>query len=96
MKADRQIAQELLSIRDGKYSDDVIGGWLDPVLSRKACEEEMQYVKKHAAYEKVPMSQSWKETGKNCVKTCWADKKKGTSGSCRRQHQAPSRGQCSW
>ena len=54
-------------------------GWLDPVLIRKAREEEMQYVKKHAVYEKVPMSLCWKETGKNPIKTHWAHTNKGTS-----------------
>ena len=49
--------QELNSIREGMYWDDTKGGWLDPVLVRKAREEEMQDVKKHATYEKVPMSQ---------------------------------------
>ena len=52
---------------------------MDPVLVRKAREEEMQFVKKHAVYEKVPMSQCWKETGKNPIKTGWADTNKGTS-----------------
>ena len=47
-------------------------------LVRKAREEEMQYKKKHAVYEKVLMSQCWKETGKIPVKTGWADTK-GTS-----------------
>ena len=59
-----QIVQELNSIRD-----DAKGGWLDLVLFRKAREEEIQYVKKHAVYEKVPMSHCWKETGKNPIKT---------------------------
>ena len=71
--------QELNSIREGKYWEDAKGGWLDPVLVRKAREEEMQYVKKHAVCEKVPMSQCWKETGKNPIKTGWADTNKGTS-----------------
>ena len=44
---------ELNSIREGKYWDDVNRRWLDPVLIRKVREEEMQYVKKHAMYEKV-------------------------------------------
>ena len=49
------IVQELNSIREGgKYWDDAKGGWLDPVLVRKAREEEMQYVKKHAVCEKLP------------------------------------------
>ena len=73
------ILQELNPIREGKYWDDAKGGWLDPVLVRKAREEEMQYVKKHAVYEKVPMTQCWKETGKNPIKTGWADTNKGTS-----------------
>ena len=74
-----QIVQELNSIREGKYWDDAKGGWLDPVLVRKAREEEMQYVKKHAVYALVPMSQCWKKTGKNPIKTGWADRNKGTS-----------------
>ena len=74
-----QIVQELNSICEGKYWDDAKGGWLDPVLVRKAREEEMQYVKKHAVYEKVPMSQCWKEMGKNPIKTGWTDTNKGTS-----------------
>ena len=74
-----QIVQELNSIREGKYWDDVPGGWLDPVLIRKAREEEMQYVKKHAVYEKVSTSQCWKETRKNTIKTGGADTNKGTS-----------------
>ena len=48
-----QILQELNSIREGKYWDDAKRGWLDPILVRKAREEEMQYVKKHAVCEKV-------------------------------------------
>ena len=51
-------------------------GW---ILIRKAREEEMLYVKKHPVYEKVPMSQCWKETVKNTIKTGWADTNKGTS-----------------
>ena len=72
--------QELNSIREGKYWDDVKGGWLDPVLIRKASEEEMRHVKKHAVSEKVAMSQGWKETGKNPIKTCWADTNKISMG----------------
>ena len=74
-----QIVQGRNSIREGMYWDDVKGGWLDPIFVRKAREEEMQYVKKHAVYEKVPMSQCWKETRKNPIKTGWADTNKGTS-----------------
>ena len=74
-----QIVQELNSIREGRYWDVAKGGWLDPILVRKAREEEVQHVKKHEVYEKVTMSQCWKETVKNPIKTGWADTKKGTS-----------------
>ena len=66
-----QIVQELNSIREGKYWDDAKGGWLDPVMVRKAREEEMQYVKKHAVYEKVPMSSVGKRRGRTPIKTGW-------------------------
>ena len=52
---------------------------MDPILVRKAREEEMQYVKKHAVFEKVPLSQCWKVTDKILIKTGWADTNKGTS-----------------
>ena len=54
---------------------------MDPFLVRKAREEGVQYVKKHAVYEKVPMSQCWKEMGKIPIKTGGADTNKGTSES---------------
>ena len=73
------MVQELNSIREGKCWDDVKGGGLDPVLIRKAREEEMQYVRRHAVYKKVPLSQCWKETGKHSIKRGRADTKKGTS-----------------
>ena len=71
--------QELNSIREGKYWDDVKGGWLDPALIRKARDEEMQYVKKHAVCENVSMTQRQKATRTNPIKTGWADTNKGTS-----------------
>ena len=39
----------------------------------------MGYVKKHAVFEKVTMSQCWKETEKKPIKTSWADTNTGTS-----------------
>ena len=71
-----QILQKLNSIREGTYWDDVKGGWLDQDWIPKTREEEMQYVKKHVVFEKVPMTQCWKETGKNSLKTGWADTEK--------------------
>ena len=37
-----QIVKELNSVREGRYWDDAKGRWLDPILVRKAREEEMQ------------------------------------------------------
>ena len=48
-------------------------------MVRKAREEEVQYVQKHAVYEEVLVSWCWKETGKNSIRTGWADTNKGTS-----------------
>ena len=48
-------------------------------LRQQVGDAEMQYVKKHAVYEKVSMSQCWKETGKNLLKTGWADTNNGKS-----------------
>ena len=62
-----------------RYVDDCRGGWLEPGLVHKAREEDMLYVKKHAVHEKVTMSQCWKKTEKNSIKTGWADTNKGTS-----------------
>ena len=64
-----QIVQVVNSIRQARYWDGVKGGWLDPGLVRKAREEDMLYVKKDAVHEKVPMSQCWKKTEKNSIKT---------------------------
>ena len=58
-----EIVQELNSIREGKYWDDVKGGWSDPFLIRKVREEEMQYVKKPAVHEKLTKSQCWNRLG---------------------------------
>ena len=60
-----QIVQELNSIQEGKYWDDADGGWLDPVLVRKAREEEIQYVKKHAVHEKSPGASAAKRRGRS-------------------------------
>ena len=62
---------------------------MDPVLVRKAREEEMQCEKKHAVYDKVTMSQCLKETGKNAIKTGWADTKKGTSWFAKEYNTVP-------
>ena len=46
--------QELLSLWEGCCWDDNKGGELDPELCAKASGEEMEYIRRHKMYTKVP------------------------------------------
>ena len=70
---------QLLSMRGGHYWDDAKGGWLPPELVAKARDEEMGYVRRHRVYERVRRQVCLDETGKQPVKTGWADTNKGTA-----------------
>ena len=50
--------------------------------------EEMEYVRKHQVYTRVPRAQCYAETGRPPIKTGWADTNKGT-------HEAPNV-RCRW
>ena len=74
------VGDDLLSMdRAGHTWDDVKGGWLDPKLVTAARREEVEYVRKHDVYVRVPRAQCWAETGRAPVKTGWADTNKGTA-----------------
>ena len=64
---------------DGKaYAwDDVSGSELDPVLTLKARQEEMEQFKKHGVYEKVNEEVCWAITGKAPIGSRWIDINKG-------------------
>ena len=71
--------QDLLSFQGGGYWDDAKGGWLDPKMVLAGRREEMQYVRRHQVYQRVPRQQCWAETGRPPIRTGWADTNKGTS-----------------
>ena len=64
---------------DGKaYAwNDVSGGELDPLLTLKAREEEMEQFRKHEVYEKVREDVCWAVTGKGPIGSRWIDINKG-------------------
>jgi len=52
--------------KQGKsYWDDLSGKLLDPVLVKKAREEEMEEFRKHGVYMKVPIEECWKIQERN-------------------------------
>ena len=63
----------------GGYHDDMSGGRLDPAAVIKAREEEMSFIRSYNVYVKVPVEESYRETGKGPVSTKWLDTNKGDS-----------------
>ena len=59
------------------YWDDVNGGWLDSEKVKEARKLEMEYLKKQAVYEKRPMSEALKVTGRRPIPVRWLDTDKG-------------------
>ena len=49
------------------------GGRLDPAAVVKAREEEMSFIRSSNVYVKVPVEESYRETGKGPVSTTWLD-----------------------
>ena len=72
-----QDEQELLSAWDGWHWDDNKGGWLDLELCAKARREEVEYIRRHKMYVRVPREVCLRETGKAPIKTGWAETDKG-------------------
>ena len=58
-----QDEQKLLSVWEGWHWDDK-GGWLDPELCAKARREEVEYIRRHKMYVRVPREVCLRETGK--------------------------------
>ena len=55
------------------YWDDVHGGWLDPEKVKEARQLEMEYLKRQAVYEKRPISEALKVTGRRPIPVRWLD-----------------------
>ena len=54
--------------------------WLDPELCAKARREEVEYIRRHKMYVRVPREVCLRETGKAPIKTGWAETDKGQPG----------------
>ena len=65
---------------EGWHWDDNKGGWLDPELCAKARREEVEYIRRHKMYVRVPREVCLRETGKAPSKTGWAETDKGQPG----------------
>ena len=63
----------------GRYRDDMSGGRLDPAAVIKAREEEMSFIRSYNVYVKVPLEESYRETGKGPVSTKWLGTNTGDS-----------------
>ncbi len=48
----------------GEFHDAISGEVLDGELIKKARDSEMETFKKHDAYEKAPLEECWKVTGR--------------------------------
>ena len=58
-------------------TDDLTGANLDPKLVAEARREEIRYFKSRGVYEKVPIEESWHQTGKAPIAVRWVDINKG-------------------
>ena len=76
----RHDEQELLSVWDGWHWDDNKGGWLDPELCAKARREEVEHIRRHEMYTRVPREVCPRETENAPIKTRWAETDKGQPG----------------
>ena len=63
------------------------GGSLDPELCAKARREEVEYIRRHKMYVRVPREVCLRETGKAPIKTGWADTDKGTAREAQRARE---------
>ena len=59
------------------HFDDVSGKRLDTSLAQAAREDEMIQFKSHGVYVKVPITESWRITGKGPIGVRWIDINKG-------------------
>ena len=70
--------QELLSLWEGWHWDDDKGGWLDPELCAKARREEVEYIRCHKMYTRVPERRAY--VRRRPSRQEWAETDKGQPG----------------
>ena len=59
------------------YYDDVSGEPLEEERTKVARQEDLEELRKHGAYTKVPLKECWEATGKQRVGTPWVEANKG-------------------
>ena len=59
------------------YWDDVNGGWLDPEMVKIERQKEIDWLHANEVYQKVPIDECWRVTGKPPIKLLWIDSNKG-------------------
>ena len=65
--------------KDGTGTTTKAGGF-GPELCAKARREEVEYIRRHKMYVRVPREVCSRETGKATIKTGWAETDKGQPG----------------
>ena len=73
-----EMGELMHSVWEGWHWDDNKGGWLDSELCAKARREEVEYIRRHKMYVRVPREVCLRETGKVPIKTGWAETDKGS------------------
>ena len=83
MSVAKQVAEEYHIVEEddneelGAAWDDVSGAALDPTEVKQIREEEVDYVHKMQLYDKVPVEECMRATGRKPISTRWVDINKG-------------------
>ena len=72
--------QKLLSVWERWHWDDIRGGRLDLELCAKARREEVEYIRRHMMYTRVPRDVCLHKTERAPINTGWAETDKGHPG----------------
>ena len=81
LEAKRRIVEEPLDASLEQAWDDVSGAELNPSQVKAARAEETEYIHKMKFYEKVPIAECHKKTGKDPIAIRWIDINKGDNQS---------------
>ncbi len=80
LKYDEMVEKRISQLSEetfGEFYDTISGEVLESKLIKKAREAEMEPFKKREVYEKVPLEECWKVTGRAPVGVKWVDCNKG-------------------
>ena len=72
VRTDREREAEEEEVRTSTAWDDVRGGELKIEDVQKARREEVEYMERRGLWERVPVEECWRRTGKAPIGTRWA------------------------